>query len=45
VKKISDPLLRVEFLKGIASVMYTPDGSKGQNAVMQAQQKFQNVKM
>jgi hypothetical protein len=37
VKKVSDPMLRVEVLKGIANVIYTIDGSKGSNAIAQAQ--------
>jgi hypothetical protein len=45
VKKIFDPILRVEVLKGIAQVMYTTDGSKDNNAVAQAQQKFDNLKL
>jgi hypothetical protein len=45
VRKISDPILRVEVLKGIAQVMYTTDGNKGNNTVAQAQQKFDDLKL
>ena len=45
VKKVSDPMLKVEVLKGIANVMYTTNGSKGSNVVAQAQQKFEDLMM
>jgi hypothetical protein len=45
VRKIPDPLLRIDILNGIAKVMYTDDGSKGNNAVARAQEKLQDMSL
>jgi hypothetical protein len=42
VRKIPDPNLRVQVLKGIVDIIYTRDGKKGQNAVFHVEQKFWN---
>ena len=44
VQKIADPNLCVAVLKGIADMIYTRDGKKGQNAVAHAEQKFFDFK-
>jgi hypothetical protein len=44
VRKILDPNLHVQVLKGIADIMYTRDGKKGQIAVSHAEQKFLELK-
>jgi hypothetical protein len=45
VKKVPDPDIRVQILKGLASVMYSSDGRKGQNAVEYAKQGYEDLKL
>jgi (2Fe-2S) ferredoxin len=45
VRKIANSHLRVEVLKGIATIMYTQDGSKGLNALSRAEQQFEELKI
>jgi hypothetical protein len=45
VRKIHDPHLRVDVLKGIAKVMYTEDGSKGNNAIVRVQEKLDDLRL
>ena len=43
--KIPNPHLQVNVLKGIAKIMYTKDGSKGNNAIVRAQEKLDDLRL
>jgi hypothetical protein len=45
VKKVPDPEVRVEILKGLAALMYSADGMKDQNAVEHAKQAYEDLRL
>jgi hypothetical protein len=45
VRKILEPEMLVQFLKGLVDFMYSSNGRKGQNAVYHAEQHLQELKV
>jgi hypothetical protein len=45
VKKVLDPDMRISILKGLATLMYSQDGMKGQNAVEHAKQQYEELRL